>query len=215
MREKKMKTAYCLVTIAFLLASCSSSPSGDAIQTAIVQTQTAQPTSTIVPTDTPEPTNTPVPLGELDIESILLMPGDLPSNYKLSIFYKDREVHSTGPNLNKFPEPDADTSMDIDNTNVIDFWGNYEKSYVSIMLYNDLTQRDAAYGILIDPNNFFDTSVISQGDVGEKAVAVTRPMLDNIVIFTRCNALVYMRTTGDTANYAQRLDERLTPLVCR
>lgn len=202
-----------------LLVSCSSAPSGEAVQIAIAQTQISQPTNTLVPEPTttplPEPTNTPVPLGEIDLESILLLPGDLPSNYKLSIFYKDREAQSTALNPNNFPVPDADTSMDIDNTKVTDYLGNYEKSYVSIMLYNDLAQRDAAYEILVDPSNFFDTSVISQADVGEKAVTVIRPMLDNSVIFTRCNALVYMRTTDDTVNYAQRLDERLTPLVCR
>jgi hypothetical protein len=48
--------------------------------------------------------------------------------------------------------------------------------------------------------------------------AVTTGMLPtgyDFVIFTRCNALVFMQTTGDTENYTQRLDERLTPLVCR
>jgi hypothetical protein len=56
-----MKSIYSLLFFAALLASCSSAPSGDAIQTAIAQTQLAQPTSTPIPTNTPYPTYTPFP----------------------------------------------------------------------------------------------------------------------------------------------------------
>jgi hypothetical protein len=48
-----MKSVYCLVLIAVLHASCTSPPSGNAVQTAIAQTQIAQPTSTPPPTLTP------------------------------------------------------------------------------------------------------------------------------------------------------------------
>jgi hypothetical protein len=47
-----MKSTYCLVLIVILLASCSTAPSADTVQTAIAQTQIAQPTSTTIPTPT-------------------------------------------------------------------------------------------------------------------------------------------------------------------
>lgn len=217
MRGWKMIMTYCLVLFSFLPLSCSSAPSGDVVQTAIAETQLDHPTDTLIPkpTDTlPPPTNTPVPLSEIDLESILLLPGDLPSNYKLSVFYDEIPGLLIFNKNHDFPSPDAVTSMDIDDTLHPDSYGGYEISRLVVMLYNDLTQRDAAYGKLRDPNNFFDTSVISSSDVGENAVAIDEVAYD-YVVFIRCNALVFMQTTSDTANYAQRLDERLTPLVCR
>lgn len=216
-----MKPTYYLFLIAVLLASCSTAPSGDAIQTAIAQTQVAQPTNTLVPIPTatpPEPTNTPVPLGELDIESILLMPGDLPSNYKLSIFYKEIPGLILFTKSGNIPVPDAVSAMNIDDTTAIDFYGDSKLNRVVVMLYNDLTQRDIAYQVLSDPANYRDKVVNPLGGVGEKAVSIPEMVFTasyKYVVFTRCNALVSMHTTGDTANYAQRLDERLTPLVCR
>jgi PBP1b-binding outer membrane lipoprotein LpoB len=57
-----MKSLYCLVLFTILVASCSSAPSGNAIQTAIAQTQAVQPTTALPPspTDTsiPDATNT-------------------------------------------------------------------------------------------------------------------------------------------------------------
>lgn len=55
-----MKLLYCLVLFAILVASCSSEPSENAIQTAVAATVAAQPTSTPIPTNTPLPTNTPI-----------------------------------------------------------------------------------------------------------------------------------------------------------
>lgn len=52
MKEGNMKPLYYLMLFAVLLTACSSTPSGDAVQTAIAQTQIAQPTSTTIPTPT-------------------------------------------------------------------------------------------------------------------------------------------------------------------
>ena len=43
------------------MAACSSAPSANTVQTAIAETQAAQPSSTPIPTNTPSPTNTPLP----------------------------------------------------------------------------------------------------------------------------------------------------------
>ena len=217
-----MISLCCLIILSGFIVSCSFAPSGDAIQTAIAQTQVAQPTNTFVPipTDTPapEPTNSPVPLGELDIESILLMPGDLPSNYKLSVFYDEIPGLILFSNSSNIPTPDAVTAMDIDDTKAIDFYGDLKLNRVVVMLYNDLTQRDIAYQVLSDPANYRDKLVNPLSGVGDNAVSIPEMVFTasyKYVVFTRCKALVFIHTTGDTANYAQRLDERLTPLVCR
>jgi hypothetical protein len=81
-----MKSLYCLGLLSVLLAACESIPSGNALLTEIAQpTKTFVFITTTIPTSMPEPTL--VPLGEFDLEPILLMPGDLPSNYELSVFY--------------------------------------------------------------------------------------------------------------------------------
>jgi hypothetical protein len=56
-----MKSAYYLILVAVLLASCSTAPSVNTVQTAIAETQAAQPTPTPIPTNTPYPTYTPFP----------------------------------------------------------------------------------------------------------------------------------------------------------
>jgi hypothetical protein len=105
--REKMKTAYYLVLIIILLASCSSSPSGNAIQTAIAQTQIARPTTTVVPsptsTSTPEPISisTSIPLSEIDLESILILPGDLPPGMS------GGQLASTLPSAYSPPKPDS------------------------------------------------------------------------------------------------------------
>ncbi len=79
-----MKSLYWIVLFASLVASCSSAPSGNAVRTAIVQTEIALPTKTIVFDLTAIPTPlppTPIPLADLDLEPILVLPGDLPDGY--------------------------------------------------------------------------------------------------------------------------------------
>jgi hypothetical protein len=69
-----MKSVYCLVFIAVLLTSCSSTPSADTVATSVAATIAAQavqqaqvspaapqPTDTTAPTATQEPTSTPKP----------------------------------------------------------------------------------------------------------------------------------------------------------
>ena len=57
-----MISLCCLIFLSSFIVSCSFAPSGDAVQTAIAETQIAQPTNTSVPEPTeprsPEPTNT-------------------------------------------------------------------------------------------------------------------------------------------------------------
>lgn len=57
-----------IISLALLLSSCSSPPSENTIQTAIAETQLAQPTLAPSSTFTPDPTNTPPPTSTITPE---------------------------------------------------------------------------------------------------------------------------------------------------
>jgi hypothetical protein len=96
-----MKIIYCLMLFA-LLVSCSSATSGDAVQTAIVQTEMARPTKTFVfnPTAIPIPTEIPtpttIPLKEINLSEIMFLPGDLPAGFEPS------QIRSKGVGLGEW-----------------------------------------------------------------------------------------------------------------
>jgi hypothetical protein len=206
-----MKSVYYLVLIAVLLVSCSTALSGGAIQTAIAQTQIAQPTNTLVPipTATLEPTITPAPtqimLADLDLESILIQPGDLPAGYTGALISKSLSdlfegVHqSINQAYQQFEQN-----------------GRYAGG-VDVAIFSKQT----------DPNDVYEIVGWSDGksvpNLGEKSeVEIDAFLLGGVVNlkFIRCSAVVNIQFYNTTdfesvIAYAQRLDERLTPLVCR
>ena len=208
-----MRQIY-LVVLASILAGCSYAPSENTIQTAIAKTQTAQPTNTITPEPTDTSTPTPVPLENLDLEQIIFMTGDLPSQYKFSVL--DEGLSKIAPFylLTNFPKPDAITTLSIDNTTSGLFIP--VPSQVVILLYNDLEERDDGYTALIN-YKWAGYPVKPLAKTGERAVYINYGLITGFeyVVFERCNALVYIGTDADTVNYAQRLDRRLAKLVCR
>jgi hypothetical protein len=93
------------------------------------------------------------------------------------------------------------------------------------MLYNDHQVISQAYQSLIASKELITikvedgTTIEAVDSIGEMATVATEPI--NIflnawqsVVFTRCSALVYMRTTANTENYAERLDSRISDLIC-
>jgi hypothetical protein len=213
-----MKPVYFLFLVAVLLASCSSAPSGDAVQTAIAQTQIAQPTNTLVPiptnTPTPEPTSTPtpIPLSELDLEPILVMPGDLPAGYSAA------QVSSDPPAMfNDVPQPVNQIYQQFEQD-------NESAGGVAILVYDNQSDVDTAYNNLLEGMGETSKSVSGVGDRASavsfdySAVLAGAKGMDLLV--SLCNTIIHTRITGSDnidylISYAQRLDERLTPLVCR
>lgn len=210
-----MKTIYHFIFIAILLTSCSSTPSGDAVQTAIAQTQIAQPTTTLVPipTDTPTPIPpTPIPLADLDLSSILVQSGDLPSGYS------GAQIRNTPPAMFKdIPEPMNQVYQQFEHNN--DSAGG-----VGIFIYDNQLDADNAYNIILDGMGD-STESISNIGVRARMMTMDYSMMPggikamDLVSF-RCNTVVSIRITDSDnpdyiISYAQRLDERLTPLVCR
>ncbi len=169
-------------------------------------TPTPIPPTLISPTSIPP---TVAPLSELDIESILFIPGDLPDNYEAFGFFKEiPRLHDITDS--QYPAPDVFTALEINDSK------KPKKSYVVVMLYNDLVQLMHANNALDFSTGYGSDSFKDLSDVGETAeIFIKHSQGYEAVIFIRCNALVYMLTTGDTAIYAQRLDKRLTELVCR
>ena len=208
-----MKPIYFLVLIAVLLASCS------------VQTQfagpviTLTPLATITPYSTPFSTLTPNQLADINLESILIKPDDLPEGY-------------TGGQVNdKLP-----IYLDVRDTPVKQIFQEFNNNNVSaggvaVIVFND--------------DSFMGNALFGFGwglgfpdylhvDINGETMHLTKDLLSSATVsgnsqaeiegmdgyFKRCNTIVHVRMTGTVdqdsiTSYAKKLDERLTPLVCR
>ena len=198
------------VTLAFL-AACSSNELS--IQTAIAQTQEAQLAQS--------PSSTPVPLSQLNLESLLIQDGDLPT-----IFLGQQVV--SRPPVDIAAVPPADQAINREFRA-----GEFASDGVTILLYEFISDIETAYGVVV--------RVISEGtttravtQLGEKAVVTEEtiggiPMVAGVsipsatsakVVFIRCHAIVYIDLFASEADaevavaYAMRIDQRIQALVC-
>lgn len=199
MKSTRPILAICMM----VLSACG--PSAEAIQEAIVQTQAAA-----LPTPTSEPTK--IPLDSIDLEELLILPGDLPTNFE------GQQIRSE--------LPEALTKIGITkgiNTVSQGFkvseWGS---DGVTITVYRTAQE---AKDIFVEKLNtdlpkvegLGDLSIVSEGGTLCEGCSIQ-------VLFVRCNALVYVDIFNQMATrdyvyetittYAKRLDERLQPLVC-
>ena len=200
-----MKKDLFLSVLVFMLVACA--PSEEAIQIAIAQTQTAAPTPTIAVTPTP----TAIPLSQLNLEETLLITGDLPPKYYISVIHNEIKDSFSGLDV----QPPAQFISFITATGEIG-----EGGQVHIFLYDDLAALEDAYTIIVANPNAFGDKTKKLSDIGEKGLVFLHdPSLFlprwQSVIFVRCHALVWMGSSADTVNYSQRLDKRLQPFVCR
>ena len=210
-----MKPVYYLALFTILLASCSSAPSGNAVQTAIAQTQAVLPTNTSVPIPTGTPTPIPptmIPIADLDLSSILVQPNDLPAGYS------EAQIRSTAPAMfNDIPESKNQIYQQFEHDG--DAAGG-----VGVFIYDNQLDADNAYNTILDGMGDGTESVSNIGVRARMALMDMTLSGMNIqnseLLFYRCNTVVHIRMT-DSSNpdyvisFAQRLDERLTPLVCR
>jgi hypothetical protein len=207
-----------LILCVSLLAACA--PSQTTIQTAIAKTQAAwTPTSTFTPPPTPTPSPTPIPLSAINLEPILILPGDLPAGY-------------SGAQIGEPPEGYSDIKG-YENAIYQQFESNGSSAGgVSIFLYESIDKRDSAYSLITDrfgisSNDSGFTVIVGQlSGVGEKALYVTMETSISFfsikvadLAFVRCHALVSIRMI-DTLNvdylsaYSIRLDKRLQSIAC-
>jgi hypothetical protein len=212
-----MRSVFYLLILALLLASCSTAPSENAVQTAIAQTQIAQPTETptpLPPTPTTIPTATVIPLKDINLSYVMFLPGDLPSGYEPS------QIKSGVPGegvINIFVQEIA--------------YKGERGGRVSVSIYDTPEQASSAYQQVIS-NQKNDSTGFKQeaiSDLGEKAFGLQvyvpligglSPIQGSFITFVRCNALVeagliLAKNYSGLVDYAQRLDERISKLVCR
>ena len=206
-----MKPIYSLVLVAVVLASCS------------VQTQfagpviTLTPLATITPYSTPFNTLTPNQLADIDLESILIKPDDLPEGYT------GGQVSDTlPPYLYDLAYPVKQIYQEFNNNNV-------SAGGVAVMVFNDDSSMGNTHFSL-----WYDLGDYWSYRFNGETMYLTKDLLSSATYsgsskaefegmdgyFKRCNTIVHVRMTGivdqdSITSYAEKLDERLTPLICR
>jgi hypothetical protein len=220
-------TVFVLLSALLALVACQ--PSEQTVQVAVQQTLTAAPTNapvptvaatptstppspTLPPTDIPAPTVTAVPptatpiqIRKLDLEPLLIQDGDLPP-YLVPDFVS-KELSSQWSTLE---------DLTADNFINQDFYNTERKSSggaVIIYLYEDAKEADRAYEQIAPAIDWFP----EPADVGEKG-EMQYDTPQRHLIFKRCHAFVYVWMSDvreyDIVTYTQRLDERLSAVVC-
>jgi hypothetical protein len=197
-----MKNIIAFLLVFLFVVSCTPPPKSN-------------PTSS--PTVLPILTTPPIPFPELNLESILVQNGDLPAGYstgQITEVRNDRYKWITNKGVYNISQQIV--------TNIDD------SSKVTVFVYDDIEQVNIAYSQ--QANSFGENTKISIvgefTDIGEKATYILIDVVeygDELdvaeIVFTRCNALVLIRF-GYTheleylENYANRLDKRLSKLVC-
>ena len=210
---------HCIIVCFAILILISCSP--NSTEPTLTLTNTPQPSNTPTETPTQMPTQTPVPLADLNFEQIMIQEGDLPAGYS------GAQIRDRVPEMfDSLPEPQNEAYQQIAHK-------DEAAGGVSIILYDSHEDLKAAYNEIVDGMKFeedsesIDVETIALDEVGEQATACsvetsvlgqTFESLD--LVFLRCQAIAHIRMT-DTTNldyglsYAQRLDERLQPMVCQ
>lgn len=220
-----------LASIGLVLMSCA--PSEAAVREAIEATAAAMPAATVEPaavaTETPEATATleatatveplltataeptAVPLGELDLGPMLIVEGDLPDSL-------DGEAIEYGATF-RFDRDQVAPADNLVSQRFYDLEAERASGGVAVYVYEDATAAGQTFGaISADMTGVAGQFSESRNDVGERA-RLENEGNDNLhLAFVRCHAFVevFMQTAreSDIISYAQRLDERLTPVVC-
>lgn len=220
-----MKKLILLFLVINLLTSCSYSNS--AIERAIAKTRnaiptntptaTATPTSTMTPTSTPTLTPTPLPLSQVQLENVLLLQGDLPAGY-------DAE-----PISRITTNPMIEGVLGYEQFGIQEFSkANEGIGVAAVFLFESIKKRDEAYNLVYtNVDEFFNSKKVSLNPpqkIGEDSAIYHTPVFGqvtvSVIVFYRCNAVVYMTKSMDDSNvtvlssYAKKLDSRLTDLLC-
>ena len=197
-----------LFTLLFLLAACSpnanyvpSNSSSPAVQTSPLSQPELKPWFA----------DTPVAINDLDLQALAILDGDLPPGYQ------------SGQILDGLPKIfEGIPPVELAFYQLIEREGSGAGG-VAILLFPDASQVSQAYEQLLQGMVIEETESIS--GLGERAhvyifyqAGVSFRFVD--ALFERCGAVVHIRL-GDTFNkqeavsYAQKLDQRLTEVICQ
>lgn len=172
-------------------------------------TETPVPTDTIIPTDTPTPTR--IPLSSIDLEPLFIQSGDLPGHLRagqISDLLMTQSIR-----LENLEAPANFLNQKFEHEQSRRVGGS-----VIVYLYEDASEASKAYTQVksgFSPGGFGSEV---QVDVGENSYGYwSTPQRHTI--YTRCNAFVYVwmvdASESEILAYARRLDERLSPFICR
>ena len=152
-----------------------------------------------------------VPLPEVELEPLLVQPGDLPSGLAAS------HIRDEAPEMfTAVPEPQKAVNQQFERN-------GETQGGVTVLLYDTHEDVDEAYNIIAQ--GMPETRAYVPG-VGAAAVGgnlMVNPLGVQFVsvelVFVRCHAIVHIRITGthrldDASAYAKRLDKRLQEKVC-
>lgn len=199
-------------------------------------------TATLLPLPTVDPNATPVPLAEINLEPLLIQPGDLPAGMSGGQVTIGRPPDSNKPGgvARGLPMSDNEIHQQFErNGESTTNWVNW----VSVFLYKSNNDVTTVYDLIRTgfPGSWrsSDSAVIFEkktlNNVGEKATIATMddPIFSRLVdiVFVRCNAVVRIRMINsgrmtnrdqeidvvatEAISYAKRLDTRLSQAVCR
>ena len=161
----------------------------------------------------PDATPTPIPLSQLNLESILVVEGDLPGDL----------VPDLKTNKNAVGAADELDRAEIVFTQYFLLNGG-EGGGVSVFLFESLEDVQAAFEKVSTMMN----KPVDFSKVGERArmenfliplMPDVPPIEGSRLIFVRCHALAVIQfpradDLGAIAGYGRLLDERIQPLIC-
>ena len=207
----KRVTAFVIVVVALaaVLAACSSGPSQEQIQ----QTVEAASAATIAARPTEVPTVTPIPLSDLDLEPIIIQDGDLPAKFS------GQQITSVAPKQFK-SMPQA---VQVINRGFIA--DGYASDGTTVWLYSSSTDAKAAFEKAVEALSGKNVPLENIGEIAMLSNQDTdflgTPLVTTEVVFARCNAVAHVSLFGYqdsipdiTTAYADRIDKRLSKLLC-
>ena len=186
-----MKKISIYIIVIILLSACSPSP--EAIQQAISQTQTAAPTPT------------KIPFSQIPLKDLIFQEGDLPAGYSPA------QIRSElGDFTDNAVTPDNFISYSLSHNGSMG-------GLVDVLVYNDISNVKPAF---TEASSHFPGTKKSV-DVGETGVYAVNMLIINTVsvAFYRCHSVVALQFQGtfiaeDVISYANHLDERLQQEFC-
>lgn len=175
------------------------------------------------PASTPVPTPTPIPFSELDLEPLLIQSNDLPPEINGS------QVRNQPPAIvPDLPQPDKQIFQAFGRT---DGGTVFENSGVYVFIYDNLPDAKNSYLFILaamqesrvqGASPSFPKEVNIDDRVGEQSAWMDSPFMDFKPVidlaWLNCHAVFFVRILGNSdaaISYAQRLNQRLSPLVCR
>lgn len=186
-----------------------------------------------MPTPTDTPTPVPVHVGELDLEPLLIQPGDFPSGYEPAQVFTDLsgdvESLSYDRAIDQRFQKGGETQGGIvvvialnenDRNEAYELFGSSVSNFINQL-------AETIKGIKLPQGTTPQVVEKTIDGIGERAEYISfnyellgRTFAVEDLRYTHCNAVVQIRftTTSDErqiTGYAQRLDKRLEPLICQ